>query len=63
MVSPLIKIMYKPPLVDEDGIAHVIFTILSKDEERKYAVEAKNGKFYHSCTRKVRYTKSGKLNS
>lgn len=53
MVSPLIKIMYKPPLIDEDGIAHVIFTILSKDEERKYAVEAKNGKFYHSCTRKV----------
>ncbi|XP_052718775.1 beta-1,3-glucan-binding protein-like [Crassostrea angulata] len=29
-------------LVDEDGISHVIFTLRSKDGERKYVVEAKN---------------------
>lgn len=45
--------MYKISLIDEDGIAHVIFTIRSENGERKYVVESKNGKFYHSCTRKV----------
>lgn len=48
-------------MIDEDGISHVIFTIRSKDGERKYVVEAKNGKFYHSViVILVRYVESGK---
>lgn len=62
MVFPLLKLCKeKTPLIDEDGISHVIFTIRSKDGERKYVVEAKNGKFYHSViVVLVRYVESGK---